>query len=468
VQLIWDDFLKIIKEEAGSQVVETWFKAVCLDKWNPDNKTVSLRAPNQFVSKWLQEHYLQLIQTHLGRLLHTQELNITFSCSTKPIEPERNIIPASVLHKKMPQIKKNATNLVPRTTSQPTQTKSRINKFSHLNDSYTFNSFVVGPNNSLAHAAGYAICQNLGYVYNPLFIYGGTGLGKTHLLHAIGNEIKKRKPASIVRYETTDRFTTEFINSIRLDKTQQFRAKYQKIDLLLLDDIQFLSNKEQTQESFFHIFNTLYEQKKQIILSSDTFPKEITGLQSRLKSRLEWGLVADIQMPDLETKIAILNKKAAINAISLNDEVANFIASKIMSNIRELEGALIRVGAFSALTNRPITLELAQQVLLHLNEDKKEGVMLETVLRTVAKHYSISTVDLKSKKRSKNIAMVRQVALYIMKKMTFCSLQAIGEYVGKRDHSTVLHAITKIETMLNTDATLTQRIKTIEQEILMN
>ena len=474
MQLIWEEFLKIIKEEAGSQIVETWFKAVCLKKWDPNNKSVSLLVPNQFVSKWLQTHYSPLIKTHLSRLLHTNDINLHFQCNNLQSLPQKSIIPASILQKKetSENISKEKTTrstaLVTRKIGIPSKTKTTPKSLSHLNESYNFNSFIVGPSNSLAHAAGWAICQNLGKVYNPLFIYGGTGLGKTHLLHAIGNEIKKRKATTVVRYETSDRFTNEFINSIRHDKIQYFRNKYQKVDLLLIDDIQFLSNKEQTQEMFFHIFNILHEQEKQIILSSDTFPKEINGLQKRLKSRLEWGLVVDIQVPDLETKIAILKKKAELNSINLNNDVANFIASRITANVRELEGALIRVGAFSNLTNQPLTLELAKRVLLHLGEKKKEGVMLENVLKVVAKHYSISINDLKAKKRQKNIATVRQVAFFMMKKLTFCSLQAIGEFVGKRNHSTVLHAIDKVEKMLQADTSFARKLNVIEQEILMS
>lgn len=466
MQLIWEEFLKLIKEEAGSRIVETWFKAVCLIKWDKSNKTIHLEAPNHFVAKWLQQHYISLIKTHLSRLLHVNNLDLVFTCNSQRIEAPRDIIPASIIPQNINQ--STSTSLVARKENLPRTRRPSKRDLTHINKNYTFDSFIVGPNNSLAHAAAYAVCQNIGRVYNPLFIYGGTGLGKTHLLHAIGNEVKKKKPKAVVRYQTTDKFTTEFINSIRQDKTHYFREKYQKIDLLMLDDIQFLSNKEQTQETFFHIFNNLYEQGNQIILSSDTFPKEIKGFQNRLKSRLEWGLVADIQMPDLETKIAILKKKSEQNEVCLNDDVANFIASKIKSNIRELEGALIRVGAFSTLTNQPITLALAQKVLLNLGAPQKSGVMLDDILKIVAKSYSVSIQDLKSKKRQKDIALVRQIAFYVMKKLSFCSLQVIGEFVGKRDHSTVLHAINKINEKIEKDASLSQKLNNIEQEILMN
>lgn len=474
---IWQNFLKIIKEEAGSQTVETWFKAVSLEKFNPENNTVYLNVPNQFVKNWLKEHYSNLISNNLKKLLNLDNLNIEFlNPEIKQIN-KKNIIPASIIQTIETQalIKKpsneNSTELKIQENkfNLPAKENNLFKKITNLNPSYNFDTFVIGPNNSLAHAAGYAICQNLGKVYNPLFIYGGTGLGKTHLLHAIGNEVKNKDNSKIVLYQTTDKFTNEFINAIRLDKINFFRQKYQKIDLLLLDDIQFLSNKEQTQEMFFHIFNLLYEEKKQIILSSDTFPKEIKGLQARLKSRLEWGLVVDIQMPDLETKIAILEKKAEQNSINLTSEVASFIASKTTSNIRELEGSLIRVNAFCTLTNKPISLDLAKRILLNLNDNnKKEGIMLEKVLHATASYYSISINDLKSQKRHRNIALIRQVTFYMMKKLTFFSLKAIGEFVGQRDHSTVLHAITKIEQLVENDRDFAKKINNIEQKILMS
>lgn len=483
MQLIWEEFLKIIKEEAGSQIVETWFKAVMLEEWNPATTTVTLRVPNQFVSKWIQDHYASLLKTHLGRLLHSSTIRLFF-ISNGQETPVRSIIPASVAQASIPITTPSdfkASQLAsPESLAYPLSNKpsstsitiskkrSRDSNPTTLNENYHFDNFVVGPSNSLAHAAAWAVTQSVGTVYNPLFIYGGTGLGKTHLLHAIGNEAKKNNPNLIVRYETCDRFINEFIHSIRLERSTQFREKYQKIDLLLLDDIQFLSNKEQTQESFFHIFNALYEQQKQIILSSDTFPKEITGLQNRLKSRMEWGLVADIQIPDLETKIAILEQKSDAHGIALHPDVADFIASRVISNIRELEGALIRVSAFATLTNQPISLEMARKVLLNLNEKKKDGVQLENVLKTVAKFFEVSAHEIKSKKRHKDITFVRQITLYLMKKLTSSSLQTIGSFIGGRDHSTVIHAITKVESMLHEEKDLAQKLRQIEQEVLMN
>ncbi len=474
MQLIWDEFLKIIKEEAGSQVVETWFKAVLLERWDQENNIATLRVPNQFVSRWIQEHYTELLKRHLGRLLNTQQPKLEFVSATQPeVQRPRTIIPASVLHsmgdEAVPQQhhRQTAPTIIPQKSEELVMDrKSQQRNGSNINPAYRFENFVVGPSNSLAHAAAYAICENLGKVYNPLYIYGGTGLGKTHLLHAIGNEVKKNNPEAVVRYETSDNFINEFINSIRFDKSHLFRTRYAKVDIILFDDIQFLSNKEQTQETFFHIFNVLYEQQKQIVLSSDTFPKEIVGLQNRLKSRMEWGLVADIQTPDTETKMAILKKKADQNKINLPDDVAEFIASRVISNIRELEGSLVRVGAFSALTNQPVSIEMARKVLLTLNEPRREGIMLDVILKIVADHFDVSIQDIKSKKRHQDIATIRQIAFYMMKKHSSCSLQVIGSFIGGRDHSTVIHALGKVDLLLKNDVSLAQKIKAIEQAVL--
>jgi len=468
VHHIWEEFLKIMREEAGNQIVETWFKAVSFEKWDLTTTHVTLKAPNQFVKNWIEEHYIPLLKTHLSRLLNTKTISVSFENSHQDTV-ERTIIPASVATNDYMATHTQKSMAVATTAQTNTLEKRGGTTKNALNSSYIFDNFVVGPNNSLAHAASWAICENLGCLYNPLFIYGGTGLGKTHLLHALGNEAKSRYPSLTIRYETADNFINEFINSIRFDRIHQFRNKYQKVDVFLFDDIQFLSNKEQTQETFFHIFNDLYEQQKQIVLSSDTFPQEITGLQNRLRSRMGWGLVADIQMPDLETKIAILKKKSDQHRICMPDDVADFIASRVISNVRELEGALVRVAAFGSLTNQPITLSLAHKVLLNFKEKEPAtnhtSAHLDDVLKIVARHFDMSIADLRSKKRSKDIACVRQVACYVLKKHTENSLQAIGAYIGGRNHSTVIHAIGKVEDMLAKDGGFAQKLKRIEQEL---
>ena len=473
--IVWDEFLKIAKEEAGSQVVETWFKAVTLCDISIPRNEVTLRMPNNFVSNWIQEHYHTLLITHLKRLLNTQDLTIIFSCTADQrqataertrhasdqtgmtMHPTHSKVFRPALMTKMPP--KASEKLV----SQP-GVRKKVDR-NKLNDAYTFDSFIVGPSNSLAHGAAYAVSQALGTVYNPLFIYGGTGLGKTHILHAIGNEAKRRNPGCRVRYETSDQFMRDFIQSIRFDKAHYFRERYHNIDLLLLDDIQFFSNKEQTQEMFFHIFNALHENKKQIVLSSDTFPEEIKGLQKRITSRMEWGLVADMQTPDLETKIAILNKKADQNNIALDEEVSHFIASRVLSNIRQLEGALIRVDAFASLTGQKISLPLAQRVLLNLSEPKRRQLDLSEVVQTLAKTYGITVADIRSKNRTKTVSEARHVACYFMKKLTPHSLQTIGTFLGGRDHSTIIHAISKVEARQKKDNFFSHKLKSVEKDL---
>lgn len=476
VQLIWEEFLKIIKEEFGSQVVETWFKAVKLDRWDQETRTVFLQMPNQFVSKWVKQHYSTIIKTNLSRLLHTENIKLFFNY--KDNTSTKSLIPAAPLQKQIlvtsfNQVNKENQNLhnikkLPLATPSKfpvPRFASKTNSLSKLNEKFTFDSYVVGPNNSLAHAAAFAVAQNPGKAYNPLFIYGGTGLGKTHLMHAIGNEMKRRNELTRVRYETSDQFIHNFINSIRLDRTQQFREKYLKINVLLLDDIQFFSRKEQTQETFFHIFDLLQRQQKQVIFTSDTLPKNITGLQSRIQSRLQSGLVADIHMPTLETKMAILKKKAISHQIALNDEVIRFIASKPATNIRELEGYLIRISAVSSLTSQSISLDLAKQILHQFSTKENKSISIETVAKEVSRNQGISIVDLKSKKRNKDLAFARQIAFYLMKKLTVNSLQAMGKFMGGRDHTTVLHSITKIENIYEKDLNLTQKIRNIEQSL---
>ncbi len=475
--IVWNDFLNVVREEAGNQVVETWFKSVDLQQWNSFARCAILKVPNDFVKNWLQEHYLEFIQKHLTRLFNVDHLRVVFLCKQQEKQTPRTIIPAASLCKTMTISQAQHEHHVPHDAATlelapstslvvtPPLTQPKKEKRQGLNPQYVFSSFVVGPTNSLAHAAAQAVSKQLGESYNPLFIYGGTGLGKTHLLHAIGNEVMQKDSTLCVRYETSDKFINDFINAIRFDRADQFRNKYKKVDLLLLDDIQFFSNKEQTQEAFFHVFNMLYEQQKQIVMSSDMFPQEIKGLQGRLRSRMGCGLVADIQLPDLETKIAILKKKAEASAIDLPDGVAEFIASHVVSNIRELEGALIRVSAFGVLIKEPVSMTLAKRVLVNVTKKKREGILLERVMKLVAHHFNTSILDIRSKKRHKDISKVRQIAFYLMKKVTGHPLQVIGTFIGGRDHSTVVHAINKVEDLLKIDQVLAQRIKALEQEL---
>lgn len=461
-QGIWDQFLSIVREEAGSRVVETWFKAVTLYQWEPSCQTVYLQAPNTFVKDWIVGNYLNLIQLHLGRLLSVASPKVIFlDASLK--EPAS---PCDV-HEHQPRSRAGDT-LVPAVLDKPQkalmqhmQSKNR----SSFNVSYQFDTFVVGPSNSLASAAAQAVTEKPGSLYNPLFIYGDSGLGKTHLLHAIGNGIRTRHGKASVLYQTADRFVNEFINAIRFDRMYKFQAKYQSVDVLLIDDIQFISNKEQTQEAFFHIFNSLYDSHKQIVFSSDTYPQNIAGIAERLRSRLAWGLVTDIHTPSLETKVAILKRKADLHSEQLDDDVAHFIATHVESNIRELEGALIRVLAFAALTKQPVTLDLAHKVLFRVQEQEVHGANFNQVIKCVAKHYPYTLHDLCSKRRDKNLSFARQVAMFLMKRATDKSLREIGSFLGGRDHSTVLHALEKVEQYKKENPAFADQLNKIEREI---
>ena len=331
----------------------------------------------------------------------------------------------------------------------------------NLNTNYSFENFVVGNGNRFAHAASIAVAESPAKTYNPFFIYGGVGLGKTHLLHAIGNSVLKKYPNLKIMYLSSEKFVNEFINCIRDGKDIIFRNKYRNIDLLLIDDIQFLAGKERTQEEFFHTFNTLYDAHKQIVISSDSQPKEIPTLEERLRSRFEWGLITDIQPPDLETRIAILKKKAEKDKINLPDDVALFIANKIKSNIRELEGSLIRTVAYAFLNKRTIDLELVKEVLKNIFPKDFENMTIDTIQEVVAKYFNIPTSDMKKKKRSKSIAFPRQVAMYLSRTLTNSSLPEIGANFGGRDHTTVIHACSKIKDLKEKDLNFNAQLEEI-------
>ena len=448
---IWSEFLKFAKEEVGSRVVETWFKAVSLHRWDYFENTLYLQAPNDFVKDWIKSNYLPLIELHLKRLLNVDMLRIIFVNSTNAKEVQKT----------------NSQELTPSLSTQKILPAESLayKKRNVGHRSYGFDTFIVGPNNSLAYAAAQAVAQKPGLIYNPLFIYGDSGLGKTHLLHAIGNEIKIKHKKAVTLYQTADRFVNEFINAIRFDKIHQFQNKYKMVDVLLIDDIQFISNKDQTQEAFFHIFNTLYDAQKQIVFSSDAFPHDIAGIAERLKYRLSWGLVVDIHVPTFETKIAILKKKSELNGELLPDEVADFIASRVISNVRELEGSLIRVMAFASLTKQPITLELAKKVLIRTPEGNKTTINFERVIKCVAKHYPYDINALRSKNRNKELSFARHVAMFLLKKVTDKSLRDIGLFLGGRDHSTVMHALEKVTNFAHENKEFELKLQQIEQDI---
>ena len=334
-----------------------------------------------------------------------------------------------------------------------------------VNPRYTFDTFVVGSSNQFAQAACQAVAELPSRAYNPLFIYGGVGLGKTHLLHAVGHQSGRLFPGMVVVYLSSEHFTNELISAIRYDRTDAFRARYRTIDLLLIDDIQFIAGKERTQEEFFHAFNDLYESRKQLVLSSDSSPKHIPELEERLRSRFEWGLIADIQPPDFETRVAILKKKADLNRVRLADDVAYLIATRVKSNIRELEGSLTRMIAFCAMTGREMSVDLAQEALSDLWGEEEKILTIERIQREVSKLFGVALSDLKAKDRRKAVALPRQIAMYLARQLTHASLADVGRAFGGKDHTTVLHAVSKIQTLLREDPKLRTSVDSLVQGI---
>ena len=431
---IWKDVLKVIKVELTEVSYNTWLKTIIPISMN--NRKIVLAAPNDFTKGILEGRYLNLIKNAIKEVTK-EDFVIQF------------IIPGD---EQVSNYNQNNNNNVVAEVQENTQR-------SQLNPKYTFDTFVIGNSNRFAHAASLAVAEAPAKAYNPLFIYGGVGLGKTHLMNAIGHYILSQNPNSKVVYVSSEKFTNELINSIREYKNEEFRNKYRNIDVLLVDDIQFIAGKEGTQEEFFHTFNALHENNKQIIISSDRPPKDIPTLEDRLRSRFEWGLIADVQAPDLETRIAILRKKANIESILVPDDVMLYIASNIKSNIRELEGALIRVVAYSSLTNRDVTEELAQEALKDiLSNSKPVEITVDLIKEVVSKTFKIKMEDFQSKKRTRARAFPRQIAMYLTRELTDLSLPKIGDEFGGRDHTTVIHACDKINGDIKIDEDLKRKI----------
>lgn len=432
---------------------ETWLKST-----KPialfDN-TIIIGVPNEFARDWLESRYADSIRESIQTILK-QEINLKFII---PQTTEETYV--------VPAIEEEPANIEEKVISGNKKTESLEEyKSTPLNPKYIFDTFVVGNSNRFAHAASLAVAEAPAKAYNPLFIYGGVGLGKTHLMHAIGHYVLEQNSKVKVVYISSETFTNELINSIRDDKTVEFRNKYRSIDVLLIDDIQFLAGKERTQEEFFHTFNALHEANKQIIISSDRPPKEIPTLEDRLRSRFEWGLITDIQAPDLETRIAILRKKAELENISVPDEVMIDIAKKIQSNIRELEGALIRVVAYSSLTHKEINVNLAQEALKDIiPSNRNRQVSVALIQQIVAAHFNLKIEDFKAKKRTRNLAYPRQIAMYLARELTDFSLPKIGEEFGGRDHTTVIHAYEKIKEGMESDPNLVMTVKEIKEKI---
>lgn len=460
MELIWHDFLKIAEAELGIRAVETWIKAVSFYRYDMAMQQVYLKAPNTFVKNWVQTHYYNLFEVHLKKLLNIPAISIHFFVGDETAESvvldEKKEVPLPPVQKKVRSVQQYA----------PAKKIDAYQILNRLNSNYTFDSFVVGPSNSFAYAASRAVVDKLGKLYNPLLLYGGSGLGKTHLLHSIGNDVLAHNPQAVVLYQTTDRFINEFINAIRFNQMQTFNAKYKQIDVLLIDDIQFMANKDQTQEAFFHIFNSLYDAHKQIVFSSDMLPRDLGGLVDRLRSRLEWGLVADLQIPRLETKIAILKRKAFAQNEILSDEAANLIAQRVISNVRELEGSLIRVLAFASLTNQAVTVDLISKVLGHDQPSHAVIIEFDAVTKVIQKHFFYGLTELRSKNRTKDISLARQITMYLMKQVTNKSLREIGEFLNRKDHTTIAHAIQRIDDLRKIDVDLDTRLLNLEKELI--
>lgn len=433
---LWNNTLAILRDELSQTSFDTWLKSTSLLSYTQDHMVISV--PNSFAKEWLETRYYDLIQDTL-ELIVNHDVSITFTTQDKHPLPIQNI----------------------------PITKSRGAVDSKLNPKYTFETFVIGNGNRFAHAAAQAVADSPAKAYNPLFIYGGVGLGKTHLMHAIGHYVLQKHPEYRVMYVSSEKFTNELINSIRDDKTEQFRNKYRTIDVLLVDDIQFLTGKERTQEEFFHTFNTLHDAEKQIIISSDKPPKEILTLEERLRSRFEWGLITDIQPPDYETRIAILRKKAQTESIHLADEVLSFIAEKIDTNIRILEGALSKVAAYASISEAPVDAAFAEQILKDLlPHSGPKTITLDIIQEKVAAFYKLKKDDLKGKKRTRAVAHPRQIAMYLAREMTDMSLPVIGSGFGGRDHTTVMHACEKISQEVANSPSIKEEVDCIRKMII--
>jgi chromosomal replication initiator protein len=425
----WQEILGYLKTKVNTQSYQTWLRPTRLSHASPEGLVV--QVPNREFQDWIQEHYTSLVNEAFSQL-HMEPLKVQYV-----IEDDSE---------KKPTKSGDAKAL---------QTKLDFESVDHqLNPRYTFDTFVVGNCNQFAHAAAQAVAKTPAKAYNPLFLYGGVGLGKTHLMQAVGHMIKGEWKEMRLAYVSSENFTNEVINSLRYDRMVSFHDKYRKLDILLMDDIQFIAGKERTQEEFFHTFNTLYEGQKQVVISSDCPPKEIPGLEERLRSRFAWGLTADLQAPDLETKRAILAKKSESQGVALPDDVSDFVARKIKSSIRDLEGALTRLIAYSSLTGATVSLSMAQQVLKNLVDLEERRVSIENIQRAVCREFGLSLPQLKAKDHSRGISYPRQIAMFLAKEMTSASLPQIGREFGGKHHTTVLHSINKIAEIRESDRDL--------------
>jgi chromosomal replication initiator protein len=454
MQLTADKILGIAQEHLRSKLRQDtynmWFGP--LQATELDASSVTLAVANEFCELWLKENYIELLQDALA-VAAGRRLQIKFKINGQLPPPAQPSQPAA------PRPVKQAEPA----SDRPSSTHGDL----HFNPKNTFDSFVVGTNNNFACAAAKAVAEAPGKSYNPLFLYGGVGLGKTHLLHAIGQHVGANKKGARVAYLSSEKFTNEYIDSLQNNKLVNFRRKYRQTDVLLIDDIQFLAGKERIQEEFFHTFNALHEAHRQIVLTCDRPASEIQGLENRLVSRFEWGLVTDLQPPDVEMRLAILKKKAQVMNVSLPDDVLNFLANRIRTNIRRLEGALIRTAAYASLHSKKMTIEMVETLLREtLHEEGRFTVSIEAIQKKVAEHFDIRLADMTSKRRPENIAFPRQIAMFFSRQLTESSLNAIGEAFGGRDHGTVLHACRLVKNRMEVDANVRQVVHYLEKQLM--
>ncbi|MCA1578394.1 MAG: chromosomal replication initiator protein DnaA [Acidobacteria bacterium] len=460
---VWGRVLHSLESKLNQQALETWFRPIQFERLDSSQQVIHLRVPNQIVRDWVVNNYAQALDESLNEqrltgysvgwvigkvpesapAVESPDQKLTFDAAVEvPADTPTDIAPTA-----------NRAPAIP------------INEPS-LSSKYTYESFVVGSCNQFAHAASLAVAEAPGRTYNPLYLYGGVGLGKTHLMHACGHAIKSRNQHLKLCYISSERFMNDLINAIRYDKTQSFREKYRSVDVLLIDDVQFMAGKERTQEEFFHTFNALYDQQKQIVISSDCPPREIPTLEERLHSRFEWGLIADIEPPDLETKIAILKRKGDLIGVTIPNDVAMFIAGRVKSNVRELEGSLVRLIAISSLRGEPISKTLAQDAIRNFAKEEEAGVItIQQIQKLVAQTYKLTSEELVSKNNARNISHPRQVAMYLCKHLTKHSYPEIGRAFGGKHHTTVMHSVEKIETLVVTDETLQRLISELSESL---
>lgn len=439
IEKIWNKSLSKISEKVGDSLFDLWFKPMRLVQIK--DRHVTIEIPNRFFREWIEDTYPSIIPSALEEVI-----GFPVTVRYKVTEKEDD-----ALRRKESKLESRKIKLASRGI--------------YLNPKYTFDTFVVGPSNQFAHAAAIRVAESVGFAYNPLFIYGGVGLGKTHLMNAIGNAIVDGNLGTIVYYVSSEQFTNEVVSAIRHGKMGEFKEKYRNVDVLLIDDIQFIAGKDTTQEEFFHTFNSLYEKQKQIIISSDRAPIEIADITDRLRSRFSMGLIADIQPPEVETKVAIIFKKAENDKLTITEDVAYFIATRVKSNIRELEGCLIKLGAHASLTGMPIDIEMAKNVLKDILSEEDKPVTVETILKAVSDYFGIKMQDIKAKKRTKEVANARQIAMYLAKQFTNLSLSEIGKGFGGKDHATVIYACRQVEERKAKDGNLSKSLDNIIKRI---